>query len=114
MKLPKNKAVGEGLLIIGFIALASGIGGAIFEMVMGYHEKIQKMKMFSIGHFERGAEWFKAVAQFIETCVNSLSKLIIVLKGSPLWLALTVIGTILIILGAAFMPPEANTATPDK
>jgi len=104
-----NQKVSSGLIFIGFISLACGIGGGIAEMILGLHEKYRLASVFKIDAKKWGPEWLQALGNFFETVANAIGNLMIVIRESPLWLGLTVLGLAFILIGYGISPKKPKS-----
>ncbi len=84
--------VGIILIVLGVIALFGGIAGGVAKMFLDIRQQLQK-----------GASG-NALATLLPTeLIKALTELVKALTAAPQWLALTVIGIILVGLGAAYL-----------
>lgn len=81
--------IGILLIVIGFIALLAGIGGGIAQMFKELQAK------YSGG--------FSGPLTFPVQVVEALTKFVQALAKAPLWLALTVVGILLIAWGGTML-----------
>ena len=81
--------VGILLLITGFIALLAGIGGGVAQMFKDIQKQFQAGQA---GLFNFPIQTLEALTKFIEA-----------LTKAPLWLALTILGILLIAWGGSML-----------
>jgi hypothetical protein len=81
--------VGILLLIIGFVALLAGIGGGVAQMFKDIQKQFQAGQS---GLFSFPTQTLEALTKFIEA-----------LTKAPLWLALTILGILLIAWGGSML-----------
>jgi uncharacterized membrane protein len=104
------KSVAEGLISIGFVSLVFGIGGAIAEVLQGgLHRNLRLDATFEAWGIKEAPVWLQATLNFAQSAIEALIDLIVVIRTSPLWLGLTIIGIILIFLGSYLMPDQKET-----
>ncbi len=87
-----NTVVGILLIIIGFVALMGGIGGGIARMFQDIQNQIKKGAFGSALTNLLPTDLIKALTEFVKA-----------LSAAPQWLALTMIGILLIGWGAAYL-----------
>lgn len=80
--------LGWVLILLGIIAILSGITGGIMKMIRDLRENVNK-----------GMIEFDVATSFI----NALTELLNALIKAPIWLALTIIGFILVAWGGSLL-----------
>ncbi len=81
--------LGIVLVVIGVIALLAGVGGGIAQMVLEIKKKVETGQ----------AGLFDFPTQVVEVLIKFLNALM----AAPVWLALVIIGLLLIIYGGSML-----------
>jgi hypothetical protein len=82
-----STAVGVVLVILGLIALATGIAGGVAQIFLDLRKQLEQGRSF--GPAELPTEVLQALTEFTEA-----------LTKAPQWLALVIIGLLLVIYGS--------------